>query len=213
MGRVVAAGGPGETSTTIGVAVSTFALPLAPTAIRRNTIAAKLALVVGGAALIALCAQISIPLPFTPVPITGQTFAVLLVGSALGAMLGLASTALYVLVGIIGAPVYADGAHGWSVITSATGGYLVGFMLAGVLVGLLAQLGWDRKFSTASGSMLAGNVVVYLVGLPWLAVVLNTNLDKTLEYGLYPFVVGDVLKLYLAAAVLPAAWKAVKHFR
>ena len=115
--------------------------------------------------------------------------------------------------GIIGAPVYADGAHGWSVITSATGGYLVGFMLAGALVGLLAQLGWDRKFSTASGSMLAGNVVIYLVGLPWLAVVLNTSLDKTLEYGLYPFVVGDVLKLYLAAAVLPGAWKLVKRFR
>jgi biotin transport system substrate-specific component len=208
----VAAGAPGTTST-IGVAVSTFALPLAPTAIRRNTIAAKIALVVGGAVLIALCAQISIPLPFTPVPITGQTFAVLLTGSALGATLGLASTALYVVAGIIGAPVYADGAHGWSVITSATGGYLVGFMLAGALVGLLANLGWDKRFGTASSSMLAGNVVIYLVGLPWLAVVLDTNLDKTLEYGLYPFVVGDVLKLYLAAAVLPAAWKLVSRYR
>lgn len=189
--------------------MSTLATPLAPTAVRSNTLVSKTALVVGGAALIALCAQVSIALPFTPVPITGQTFAVLLVGSSLGATLGVASTGLYVVAGIAGAPVYADGAHGWSVITSASGGYLVGFVLAGALVGLLAQLGWDRGVGTASASMLAGNVVIYLVGLPWLAVVLDTNLEKTLEYGLYPFVVGDIVKLYLAAALLPVAWKVV----
>jgi len=191
--------------------VSTVALPLAVTAVRSRSLVAKIALVIAGAGLIAACAQISIPLPFTPVPITGQTFAVLLVGTSLGLTLGVASTALYVAAGIAGAPIYADGDHGWSVITSASGGYLVGFVLASALVGGLARLGWDRRFGTASASMLAGNVIVYLVGLPWLAVVLNTDLDKTLEYGLYPFVVGDLVKLYLAAALLPAAWRLVQR--
>ncbi|MBM3677541.1 MAG: biotin transporter BioY [Actinobacteria bacterium] len=191
--------------------MSTVALPLAVTAVRSRSLVAKIALVIAGAGLIAACAQISIPLPFTPVPITGQTFAVLLVGTSLGLTLGVASTALYVAAGIAGAPIYADGDHGWSVITSASGGYLVGFVLASALVGGLARLGWDRRFGTASASMLAGNVIVYLVGLPWLAVVLNTDLDKTLEYGLYPFVVGDLVKLYLAAALLPAAWRLVQR--
>ncbi len=191
--------------------MSTVALPLAVTAVRSRSWVTRVALVVGGAVLIALCAQVSIPLPFTPVPITGQTFAVLLVGSSLGLVMGLSSTLLYVLAGIAGAPVYADGDHGWSVITSASGGYLVGFVLASALVGGLAHLGWDRRFGTASASMLAGNVIVYLVGLPWLAVTLDTNLDKTLEFGLYPFVVGDLVKLYIAAGLLPAAWRLVSR--
>ena len=191
--------------------MSTVALPLAATAFRPRTWVAKVALVVAGAGLIAACAQISVKLPFTPVPITGQTFAVLLVGSSLGLVMGVGSTLLYVVVGIAGAPVYADGAHGWSQITSASGGYLIGFVLASAIVGGLAHLGWDRRFGTASASMLLGNVIVYVVGLPWLAVVLDTNLDKTLEYGLYPFVVGDIVKLYLAAIVLPAAWRAVQR--
>jgi biotin transport system substrate-specific component len=189
--------------------MSSYALPLAVAASPSRSLAAKIALAVGGAGLIAACAQISIPLPFTPVPITGQTFAVLLVGSALGLILGMASTTLYLVAGIAGAPIYADGAHGWSVITSASGGYLVGFVVASVLVGGLAHLKWDRRFGTASASMLAGNVTIYLIGLPWLAVVLDTGLDKTLEYGLYPFVVGDMVKLYLASALLPAAWRLV----
>lgn len=191
--------------------MSTVALPLAVTAVRPRTWVAKIALVVGGAALIALCAQITVKVPFTPVPITGQTFAVLLVGSSLGLLMGVGSTLLYVVAGIAGAPVYADGAHGWSQLTGASGGYLIGFVVASGIVGALAHLGWDRRFGTASASMLLGNVIVYLVGLPWLAVVLNTNLDKTLEYGLYPFVVGDIVKLYLAAAVLPAAWRVVQR--
>ena len=96
-------------------------------------------------------------------------------------------------------------------ITSASGGYIVGFILAAAVTGLLAEHKWDRKFSSAVGAMLTGNVIIYLVGLPWLAVVLNTNLDKTLEYGLYPFVPGDLSKLYCAAALLPAAWAGVKY--
>ncbi len=160
-----------------------------------------------GAGLIAGSAQISIALPFTPVPITGQTFAVLLVGASLGTARGGASALLYVLLGIVGAPVYAHGAAGWAVITGASGGYLVSYPFASALTGRLAERRWDRRFSSAVGAMLTGNVLIYLVGLPWLALALHTGLEKTLELGLYPFVPGDTFKLYLAAALLPAAWR------
>jgi biotin transport system substrate-specific component len=163
-----------------------------------------------GAGLVAAAAQVSIPLPFTPVPITGQTFAVLLVGSSLGAIDGAASLGLYLLAGIAGAPVYADGANGWDVVSGATGGYLVGFIAAAALTGGLAKFSWDRRFSSSVASMLSGNVVIYLFGLSWLAIKLHTGLEKTLELGLYPFVVGDLLKLYLAAALLPTAWRLVR---
>ena len=168
-------------------------------------------LVLVGTGLVAAAAQVSIP--FEPVPLTGQTFAVLLVGSSLGALRGLASLALYLLLGVAGAPIYADGRHGWSIITGASGGYIVGFVLAAAVVGYLAERGWDRRFSSAVGAMLTGNVIIYAVGLPWLAVVLDTDLEKTLELGLYKFVPGDLLKLYLAAALLPTAWRAVERVR
>ena len=169
------------------------------------------AFVLAGAALVAGAAQISVALPFTPVPITGQTFAVLLVGAALGTVRGFASLLLYLLVGIAGAPIYAHHAHGWSQVTSASGGYLVGFVVAAAVTGFLAEHRWDRRFSSSISLMLTGNVIIYAVGLPWLAVVLNTNLEKTLEYGLYYFVPGDILKLYLAAALLPTAWKVTRR--
>jgi biotin transport system substrate-specific component len=147
------------------------------------------------------------------VPITGQTFAVVLVGASLGTIRGFASLFLYLWLGVAGAPIYAHHAHGWSIVTSASGGYLVGFVLAAAFTGFLAERRWDRRFSSSISSMLTGNVIVYLVGLPWLAIVLNTNLEKTLEYGLYPFVPGDVFKLYLAAALLPGAWRVVDRIR
>jgi biotin transport system substrate-specific component len=170
-------------------------------------------LVLGGAGFVALAAQIKIDLGFTPVPITGQTFAVVLVGASLGALLGLASLGLYLFVGAAGAPVYADGTHGWDVLTGPTGGYIVGFVFAAFLTGWLAQQQWDRRFNSAVAAMLTGNVVIYLFGLPWLAAKLDTGLEDTLEAGLYPFVVGDLLKLYLAGALLPAAWRLVRHLK
>jgi biotin transport system substrate-specific component len=188
---------------------ATYAPPLVFAVLQRTSVGAQAVFAVAGAALVAVCSQISIALPFTPVPITGQTFAVLLVGASLGPVTGCAALALYLLAGIAGAPVYADGAHGWSVVTSASGGYLVGFLLASAVVGFLATRGWDRRFGSATGALLTGNVIVYLVGLPWLAAQLHTNLEKTFEYGLYPFVVGDILKLYVAGALLPAAWRLV----
>jgi biotin transport system substrate-specific component len=168
-------------------------------------------LVLAGTGLVAAAAQVSIP--FEPVPLTGQTFAVLLVGSSLGAVRAAASLALYLWLGVAGAPIYADGHHGWNVLTGATGGYIVGFVLAATATGYLAERGWDRRFSSAVGAMLTANVIIYAVGLPWLAVVLDTDLEKTLEYGLYKFVPGDLLKLYLAAALLPTAWRLVGRVR
>jgi len=165
-------------------------------------------LIVAGAGLIAASAQFAFKLPFTPVPITGQTFSVLLVGAALGTVRGGASALLYVLAGLV-IPVYASGGEGWDVIIGASGGYLVSYPFVSALTGRLAEQRWDRRFSSAVGAMLTGNVVIYLFGLPWLAVVLNTNLEKTLELGLYPFVPGDTFKLYLAALALPGAWKLV----
>lgn len=182
-------------------------------AFREKGLAADAALVVAGALLVALAAQVRIPLPFTPVPITGQTFAVLLVGASLGAGRGAISLALYVLLGAVGLPFYAGGAGGWKVVSGATGGYLVGFVVAAWVTGFLAEKGWDRQLRSSIGAMLTGNVIIYLFGLPWLGVVLGTGLTKTLELGLYPFVPGDTVKLYLAAAALPGAWRAIQKFR
>jgi biotin transport system substrate-specific component len=172
-------------------------------------LATDVVLIALGAGLLAGSAQVSIALPFTPVPITGQTFAVLLVGASLGAVRGATSALFYLLLGVAGVPVYAHGAEGFAVITGASGGYLVSYPFASALTGWLAERRWDRRFSSAVGAMLTGNVLIYLIGLPWLAVVLGTGLAKTLELGLYPFVPGDMFKLYLAAALLPAAWRMV----
>jgi biotin transport system substrate-specific component len=185
---------------------NTYAATLRTAFFPRSILTSAL-LVVGGAALVAICAQVSISLPFTPVPVTGQTFAVVLVGASLGPISGAASLTLYLMAGVAGAPIYADGTHGWDVVMSATGGYLIGFVLAASLTGALAARAWDRRVRTAMSAMLAGNVVIYVVGLPWLAWKLGADLETTLELGLYPFVVGDLLKLYLAALVLPLAWR------
>lgn len=179
----------------------------------RSGLVTDVLLVLAGTGFVALAAQVKISLGFTPVPITGQTFAVLLVGASLGALLGLASLGLYLFVGALGAPIYAEGQGGWDVLTGPTGGYIVGFCCAAALVGWMAQRRWDRRFSSAVAAMLTGNVVIYLFGLPWLAREIGTGLEGTLEAGLYPFVVGDLLKLYLAGALLPSAWKLVERLR
>jgi biotin transport system substrate-specific component len=179
----------------------------------RSGLLTDVVLVVAGAGLVALAAQWEIKLWFTPVPITGQTFAVLLVGASLGWLRGGASLLLYFLVGLAGAPVYAGGEGGWEWVEGATGGYLVGFIFAAALSGWLAQRRWDRRFSSAVAAMLSASVVIYAFGLPWLAHVANLGLEDTLEAGLYPFVVGDLLKLYLAGALLPGAWRLVERLR
>jgi biotin transport system substrate-specific component len=170
-------------------------------------------LVLGGAAFVGLAAQISFKLGFTPVPITGQTFAVLLVGASLGTVLGTASLLLYLLLGIVGVPLYADHSHGWGVFSGASGGYIVGFVLAAALTGRLAERGWDRRFTSSVTLMLTGSVVIYACGAVWLHHSLGSSWNTTLVDGVYPFVPGDIVKLYLAAAALPTAWRLVDRAR
>ena len=178
----------------------------------RTNLLADVLLVLAGTGLVAAAAQVTIHLGFTPVPISGQTFAVLLVGAALGSVRGFLSLGLYLLAGLV-LPFYASGNMGWDEITGASGGYIVGFVLAAAVTGYLAERRWDRRFSSAVAAMLTGNVIIYLVGLPWLAVVLHTNFERTLELGLYPFVFGDLIKLYLAGALLPFAWRTVVRLK
>jgi biotin transport system substrate-specific component len=161
-----------------------------------------------GSLLVAALAQLSIRLPFTPVPITGQTLGVLLVGASLGPAWGAGSMLLYLAEGAVGLPFYAEGNHGVSLLnlSSATGGYLWGFVLAAAAVGWLSRLGWDRSIGSSIGAMLIGEIVLYAVGVPWLVVALNLPLEEGLELGLYPFVIGDTLKLLTAAALVPGAW-------
>jgi biotin transport system substrate-specific component len=188
---------------------ATLRLALLP----RASLVTDIVLVAAGAGLVALAAQIEIMLGFTPVPISGQTFAVLLVGASYGPVLGASSLLLYFFVGLVGAPVYSGGDSGWTIVKGATGGYLVGFIVAALLTGWLAQRRWDRHFNSAVAAMLTGSVVIYAFGLPWLAHTADLGTLETLEAGLYPFVVGDLLKLYLAGMLLPAAWKLVRHLR
>jgi len=168
-------------------------------------------LVLGGAVFVAAAAQIVIPLPFTPVPISGVTFAVLLVGASYGAARGGITLAFYLLLGLLGASVFAPGeTQGLARILGPTGGYLLSYPLVAWLTGRLAERRWDRRFSSAALAMLAGSALIYAIGLPWLAVALGTGLRETLALGLLPFIPGDLLKLALAGAALPGAWRLVR---
>lgn len=170
-----------------------------------GTKAAEAALVIGGAGLTGLAAQVSIPVHGSPVPVTGQTFGVLLVGAALGARRGAASMALYLLAGFVGVPWFAGGTSGS--IHLATLGYLVGFILAGALVGRLAERGADRSPWRTALTMAAGNLVIYACGVPYLALSAHLTASTALHYGLTVFLLGDALKILLAAGLLPTAWK------
>jgi biotin transport system substrate-specific component len=179
----------------------------------RAGLATDAVLIAGGAGLVALAAQVSIHLGFTPVPITGQTFAVVLVGASLGSIRGAASLLLYLAVGIAGVPVYAQHKHGWEVFSGSDGGYIVGFVAAAALIGVLAENGWDQRFSSSLSSMLIGNVVIYVFGLLWLHHYLHVNWPTTFADGLYPFVLGDLIKVFLAALALPSAWRLVRRLK
>ncbi|HET9517179.1 MAG TPA: biotin transporter BioY [Actinoplanes sp.] len=161
------------------------------------------ALVTGGAVLVGVAAQVAVPVPGSPVPITGQTFAVLLCGATLGLWRGAASMVLYVAAGLLGVPWFAKGASGLPV---ATFGYLVGFVVAAALVGRLAAAGGDRNSYRTLATMAAGSAVIYLFGVPWLAVALGVDLRTALGLGLVPYLLGDALKALLAAGLLPGAW-------
>ncbi|HJP65390.1 MAG TPA: biotin transporter BioY [Actinomycetota bacterium] len=199
----------------------------------RARVAYSVALVAGGSLLMAGLAQLSIKLPFTPVPITGQTLGALLIGASFGPWLGGAALALYLVEGWVGLPFYAQGQHGTTAtlfhpsVGLASAGYLWGFILAAVVVGWLAHRGWDRNLRSAIGAMFLGELVLYAVGLVWLATAINVPIVgneaacnfssgagcDALQLGLYPFLIGDVLKLLLAAVLLPTAWRLTKGRR
>ncbi|MGW6296918.1 biotin transporter BioY [Streptomyces sp. NPDC055058] len=161
-------------------------------------------LVLGGAALTGLAAQIAVPVPGSPVPVTGQTFAALLVGTALGARRGVLSLALYALAGMAGVPWFADGTSGFGMPSF---GYILGMVLAAALVGALARRGADRSVLRTAGSMLLGSAVIYAVGVPYLALATGMSASAAIAAGLTPFLIGDALKAALAMGLLPTAWK------
>ena len=162
-------------------------------------------LVLAGSVLIAASAQAAVHLPFTAVPITGQTFAVLLLAGLLGAQRGVATVLAYLGEGAIGLPVFANGGAGAAYLAGPTGGYLIGFVAAAWIVGRLAQRGWDRRFVTTAAAMTFGTVAIFLCGMSWYAVFVGPL--QVFAGGLLPFLPGGIVKIVLAAALLPSGWK------
>jgi biotin transport system substrate-specific component len=173
-----------------------------------------IALICAGAAFIALTANVAFRLPDSPVPVTGQTLSVLVVGGALGLRRGMLSVGLYLALGLF-LPVYANQGHGLGTILTVgssgvaiapVGGYLIGFLFAAALVGWLAENGWDRHIGGAVGAMILGEVLIYAIGVPWLALSLGFSPPVAIEKGLTPFLIGDAIKLAIAAGIFPCAW-------
>jgi biotin transport system substrate-specific component len=196
-----------------GITIGDFLVPIR-VGERLSSRARHAALIIAGALLIALSANLSIPVPGSPIPVTGQTFAVLLVGGALGFKRGMLAALLYLALGLF-LPVYAQHhsgiatigtMNGGTLVLGASGGYLLGFVFAAALVGRLAELGWDRKIGGALGAMLLGNALIYAIGLPWLMAATHQDLPWAVANGLTPFLVGDALKLALAGVLFPFAW-------
>lgn len=167
----------------------------------KYALAGDAALIVGGSLFIAAAAQVAVRLPFSPVPVTGQTLAVLLVGALLGSRRGAMSVLAYLLEGAVGMPVLAGGAGGIAYMLGPTGGYLLGFVLAAFVVGRMAEWGWTRTATTTALAMLIGNAVIYALGLPWLALYVGR---QAMAVGLLPFLAGDLLKLSIAVVLLPS---------
>lgn len=171
-----------------------------------RTAVTQIALVLGGAAFVGLSAQIVIPLGFTPVPLTLQTFAVLLTGAALGSLRGVLAMTVYVLAGSLGVPWFSQGTSGFG---GANFGYIVGFIAAAFIVGRLAERGASATALRTTVLMIAGNVVIYAIGVAWLKVALDSTWATAIALGLTPFLLGDAIKIALAAGLLPLSWKAL----
>ncbi len=171
--------------------------------------------IVGGTLFIAALAQIAVPVPGSPVPVTGQTLAVYLIGTTYGARLGFATFATYLLAGIAGAPVFAasTGAtnHGLARITGATGGYLIGMLVASFVLGALADRKADQKFKTSFPALTLGSVIVFAFGLTWLKYSLELSWAKTISAGLTPFIFGELLKIAITATSLPLIWRKIAN--
>lgn len=176
----------------------------------RTSVLTNVIAVVGGAAFLAALAQVALPIPGSPVPVTGQTLGVLLIGASYGTQLGLATFLTYMLVGLAGAPVFADGASDLARLSGPTGGYLVGMLVATYLVGALAGRRWDQRLRTALPAMLLGNVVIFSFGMFWLHHYTNKSWSWTISAGLTPFILGEVLKIAIAGTSLPLVWRVVQ---
>ena len=188
-----------------GLTIADFLVPVR-VAERMSPLLRNVGLVLTGALLIYLTARIAIPRPDSPVPYTLQNLGILVAGGALGFRRGGIAALVYLALGVIGLPFFAEGKGGLSILWGATGGYLVGFVLAAALVGRLAELGWDRRIGASIGATLLGTIVIYAVGVPWLAVATGMSAGDAIANGLAPFLVVDSVKLLAAAAVFPAAW-------
>jgi biotin transport system substrate-specific component len=169
----------------------------------------EIVLILGGSLLIALVARLQFLLPFSPVPITGQTFAVLLLGALYGGRRGPATVVTYLTLGAIGLPVFAAGAAGLTRFVGPTAGYLLGFVVAAFAVGSLCERGWDRRPWTAAASMIIGNLIIYATGILWLSGFVGW--EAVLSTGVLPFLIGDALKVALATILLPTGWRIVGH--
>lgn len=168
-------------------------------------------LVLGLVALTAVCAQVAIPLPFTPVPLTLQTFAVLAGAAALGAERAVIAQVLYILLAVAGLPVLAEGSSGAETVVGATGGYLVGFVVASYVVGRIAQRGATHKVSSTVVAYVVGSAIIYTLGVAWLAHVTGWSILESVSKGMVPFLIGDAIKALAAGAILPTAWKLTRN--
>ena len=183
---------------------------LRATVFPRSTALTHAAFIVGGTLFIAALAQIAIPVPGSPVPVTGQTLAVYLIGTTYGARLGFATFSTYLLAGIAGAPVFAPAAtQGLARLTGATGGYLIGMLVATLILGALADRKADQKFKTSFPALILGSVIVFAFGLIWLNVSLNLTWAQTISAGLTPFIFGEIIKIAITATSLPLIWRKI----
>lgn len=193
--------------------MSTTTTTLRSIAAPRSSAITHALFILGGTGFIAAMAQVSIPVPGSPVPVTGQTLAVLLVGTTYGARLGFATFATYLFAGIAGAPLFAPSAtlpnHGIERLTSATGGYLVGMLFASALLGFLADRKADQKFLTSYPALIAGTLTTFAFGLLWLHYSLELSWAKTISIGLTPFIIGEVLKIAIVGTTLPLVWRKI----
>lgn len=196
---------------------STLADYLVPARITRsNTLLRDGILVVGFSIFLALCAQVSFNIPFTPVPITLQTLGVVLTGAALGSKRGGLAMLLYLAEGAVGLPVFAPipgSPGGFAALLAFTGGYLWSYPIAAFVTGLLCEKRLERSFQTSVLAMLPATIIIYAVGVPWLAIVMHLTLTQALLAGMVPFIPGDLLKLVIATALLPTAWAIVGKVR
>ena len=191
--------------------MSLAATSLRASLIPRSTALSNAVFVVSGVLGLAVLAQIAIPVPGSPVPVTGQTLGVLILGTTYGSTLGFTTFAIYLLAGIVGAPVFASGSHGLDRVIGATGGYLIGMLVATFVLGQLARFRLDQKFFTALPSMLIGTITTFSFGLVWLQQYTGQSWSWTIKAGLTPFIIGEVLKIAIAGTSLPAIWRVVNR--